>query len=253
MKSILLLLPKKMILIFTLALPVYNESEIIEDILDDIIEEVRSLSEEKNCEIELLIIDDGSNDDTPLILQRKTKQYVKMKIVTHKTNQGYRAAIQSCLENSKGDYIIVMDSDGQYSISDLPKFIEKCKEGYNLVLGTKMKRSDPKIRIWLGKGYNWLFRLLFSYNVKEVDCGFRALSQDLAKKISLGVGNLPIGPEILVTAIMNNCKITDVPVIHKPRKGGETVFPMSKLPSVISYSFLELIKLRMRSNKIKSS
>lgn len=240
-------------MIFTLALPVYNESKIIENILDEIIEEIRRLSEGKKYEIELLIIDDGSKDDTPLLLQKKSKQCDKMKIVTHKTNQGYRAAIQSCLDNSKGDYIIVMDSDGQFSVSDLPKFIKKCEEGFNLVLGTKMKRSDPKIRIWLGKGYNWLFRLLFSYNVKEVDCGFRALSQDFSKKISLGIGNLPIGPEILVTAIMNNCKITDVPVVHKPRQAGETVFPISKLPSVISQSFFELIKLRMRSNKIKSS
>lgn len=71
----------------------------------------------------------------------------------------------------------------------------------------------------------------------------------LAKKIELGEGNLPIGPELAVTALTNDFKIAEVPVRHHQRKGGKTVFPLSKLPKIVFLSFYGLIKLKMKTKR----
>lgn len=168
-------------MLLTVTLPAYNESENIESFLLEIENFLQSIFKIKN-EYNILVVNDGSTDNTHEILNELKKKIPDLSIITHDVNRGYRAAVQSCLENSSGDLVVVIDSDGQFKINDLPKFLEKANQGYELVIGNKIKRNDPYIRILLGKSYNLIFGLLFGVKFKEVDCGFRLLSKKACKK-----------------------------------------------------------------------
>lgn len=231
---------------FTIALPVYNEGVSIEPILKNVLDYMKKFLNENKIQYEVLVVNDGSQDETSNILNKLSKSYPILRIFTHEQNRGYRAAVESCLKQAKGDFILVMDSDGQYSIDDAPKFFEKCQSGYDLVLGNKIKRNDPYLRVLLGRGYNWLFGVFFGIKLNEVDCGYRLISKKFSEKLKFGDGNHPIGAKIAVTAKKYGYKISEVPVKHHERAGRKTVFPMSKLPKIVIQSFMELIKLKMK-------
>lgn len=192
---------------------------------------------------EVLVINDGSKDNTGKIIDKLAKENKNLKAIHHKVNRGYGAAFKSGLYGAKYDWITFTDSDGQFDFSEITNFIDKQREtGADLVIGYYKKRQVSKTKIITSKMWELVVFLLFGLHVKDIDCGFKLIS----KKVVDAIPNLEsergafISSEFLINARKKGFKIVEIPVTHYPRTLGQGT---GRDLRVIVNSFKDLFKL----------
>jgi glycosyltransferase involved in cell wall biosynthesis len=192
---------------------------------------------------EIIVIDDGSRDKTGEILDKLSKKYSKLKVITHPGNRGYGAALKSGFYNSKYPWITFTDADGQFDISELPKLIKKQKEtSADLVIGYYLRRQVSFFRKLNTFLWEIVVFLLFGLKVKDIDCGFKLISKnviDTIPKLESERGAF-ISSEFLIKAKKAGFKIVEVGVHHYPREEGKGT---GADLNVIVKSFLDLGRL----------
>jgi glycosyltransferase involved in cell wall biosynthesis len=203
----------------SICFPAYNEERNIALTIEDAIK----VMEELPYSYEVLVVNDGSKDNTESIIKNLQQKYPSLRLYTHFPNQGYAITTRSCFQQAKGNYIIMIDSDRQHDLNDIPKFLAVMQQGYDLAVGWKKPRRDPLMRVVLGKGYNLIFRQLFNSKLHDVDCGFRCLRRDVARKIKIGYNEVPVGPEIFARALHQKLRIAEIVVNHFPPNGESTL------------------------------
>lgn len=150
----------------SIVLPAKNEAGAIGQTIGKILE--------TSCIYEVIVVNDGSNDETPKIAQQ-----AGAKVVSHPYSKGNGAAIKTGARYAQGDIIIFMDADGQHDPNDIPKFIEKLNEGYDLVVGARQKGSQASLGRGLANGfYNKLATYMTEHQVEDLTSGFRAVRAD---------------------------------------------------------------------------
>lgn len=223
----------------SLFFPAYNEEANLKNTVEKAIPVLKQVA----GEYEVLIINDGSKDKTGEIADQLAKKYPFIKVIHHNPNRGYGAALRSGFYNSKYDWIVFTDSDGQFDFSEVVKLIEKAQEtNADIVAGYRIERQDPLIRKIFGKGWTFLANLLLGINIRDVDCGFKLIKKEVIKKIpqlESERGGM-ISPELLGKAKKYGFKIVEVGVHHYPRKEGKQTGANLK---VILKSFTDLAKL----------
>ena len=217
-------------------LPAYNEAANIERSVRILLSSVLEI---KN--VELIVVDDGSIDSTPEIVRRMIKKDSRIRLVRHRTNLGYGAAIATGLRAAKKDWIFFADSDGQFDYKQIKKFIRSSKD-YDLVIGYRQKRADPLIRLINSKIYNLAVKIIYRFWVRDVNCAFKLIKRDAYNSIKpISSRGALVSAEILIKVKRKNLKILELPVTHKPRRQGvQTGADLN----VILRSFREIIELR---------
>jgi len=168
---------------------------------------------------EIIIADNGSSDGSPQIARSLGAKVILQPI------KGYGNAYIAGIKAAKGRYIIIADSDDTYDLSEMPKFIEKLDEGYDLVMGTRLKgKILPEAMPWLHRHVGnpiltWILNLLFKAGVSDAHCGMRAFRKDAYDKMSLKSGGMEFASEMVIKAAMMKMKIAEVPITYYPRKG----------------------------------
>ncbi len=197
--------------------PFWNE----EDNIEKIVTEAIVVADKIARKWEIIIIDDGSTDET---LQRAKLLAVKnknVKIVSHAPNRGYGAALKEGFSHSQYAYIVFTDGDGQFDFSEVTKFVEKIKN-YDMVIGFRKKRQDQLVRYLLMmmlKAWDYLF---FRFYFKDIDCGFKMFKKESLQKIlPLRSEGAMITTEILAKAKIKKLKIKEIEVAHYPRERGK--------------------------------
>lgn len=169
---------------------------------------------------EILVIDDGSKDKTAEVVKQYAKKYRNIKLIQHKVNMGYGAALKTGFYNSKYDFIAYMDSDNQFDFRDLKKLVENIS-GYDIVVGYRLKRADSFIRVLNGKLWNFLCSMLLNLKIKDIDCGFKLIKKEVINDIpKLESNGATISAELLVKARKKGFKINQVGLEHLPRTLG---------------------------------
>jgi len=220
--------------------PAYNEEANIKNTVlkaKDVLDKLRL----KDWEI--LIINDGSKDNTLKVAQSLSKSDSRIKVINHKVNRGYGASLKSGLYNSKFEWITFTDSDGQFDFSEITNFIEtEEKTKADLVIGFYKKRQETLFKIVTSKIWEALVFVLFGLKVKDIDCGFKLISRKVIEKIPPleSERGAFISSELLVKAKRAGFKIVEIPVSHYPRKAGKATGRSIK---VIVKSFSDLFKL----------
>lgn len=198
--------------------PAYNEEENIERTVKSAVEilpKVASLWE-------VVVINDGSTDQTGKITARLAFEDSRIRVVTHPKNLGYGAALISGFYNSCNEWIVYTDSDGQFDFSQIDRFL-KYADKSDLIIGYRIKRADNFYRRTLQKVLSFGNFLLFGIWVKDVDCGFKLIKKEVIEKIShLTSESAMVETELLVKAKRAGFKIVQVGVDHFPRKGGKS-------------------------------
>jgi hypothetical protein len=217
---------------FSLCLPAYNEQDNIEDTLDAACAILPEFVER----FELVVVDDGSKDQTGFVLARFAEHEPRLRIVKHHENRGYGAAITSALRSSQGDLVCILDSDGQFSLLNLPELLLRTDTA-DVVIGYRKKRADSPIRLLNAWAWNRLMRVLLSIAVRDLDCAFKVFRQDTVRNLSLTSRGACISAEILVQCVRRGLKIAEVPVDHYPRSHGA---PSGAALRVIAKAFREL-------------
>ena len=135
--------------------PAYNEEANLENTVEKAIPVLEDVAEK----YELIIVDDGSKDKTGEVAKRLAEKYSFIQVITHNPNQGYGAALRSGFYNSRLEWIVTVDSDGQFDFSEVDKLIERSKKA-DVVVGYRLNRQDSMIRKIFGWGWTLLANLL---------------------------------------------------------------------------------------------
>lgn len=192
---------------------------------------------------EIIVVDDGSKDNTKKIVDELAKTEKRIKIITHKQNRGYGGSLQTGFYNSKYDWITFTDADGQFNFGEITDFVKKQKEtGADLVIGYYKKRQVSKFKIVTSKMWELTVFVLFGLHVKDIDCGFKLISKRVIDKIPRleSERGAFISSEFLIKARKAGFKIVEIPVTHYPRLMGKGTGRDIK---VIVKSFIDLFRL----------
>jgi glycosyltransferase involved in cell wall biosynthesis len=223
----------------TAFLPVYNEEQNI----GSVVRKVRDVLEKTADKWEVLIIDDGSSDQTVASVMEPIKSDERIRLISHKENRGYGAALKSGFYNAKYNWISFIDSDGQFDYSEIYGFIEKQKEtNADLVIGYYKKRQVSYFKKLTSKIWELSVLILFGLRVRDIDCGFKLIRKDVIDSIPKleSERGAFISSELLIKARKKGFKIVEIPVTHYPRTKGKGT---GRNLNVIIKSFMDLLRL----------
>ena len=188
---------------------------------------------------EIIVVDDGSIDNTAVVLDKYLKTYRNISAIHHPSNRGYGAALKSGIFSARNDLIFFCDSDLQFDLGEMHKLLQWIVD-YDIVIGYRVKRQDPFHRRLNAFGWNILVRMLLGLNVRDIDCAFKLFKRGVFDKIRIDAVGAMVNTDILAQAFQNGGKIKEVPVNHYPRLRGKQTGANIRL---ILKAFKELIKL----------
>ena len=200
--------------------PCYNDAGSIGTMVEKAAGALRSVTDD----FEVIVVDDGSSDDSLAILQAMAARAPYLRMVPHGHNRGYGAALRSGFEAATREFVFYTDGDGQYDPEELPVLVHAWREGIGLVNGYKIRRADPPHRVVIGRTYQFVARRLFRIGLRDVDCDFRLIKTEYLRRIPLTFESGAIGVELVRRLQDAGCRMVEVPVHHYPRLHGRSEF-----------------------------
>ena len=224
----------------SLVMPAHNEADNIEPTVGEAVPALGAVSDD----YEIIVVDDGSKDDTAGVTRRLMETEPHLRLVQHPVNKGFGAAVLTGFTSATKDWILYTDADRQFVLAELATFMPFTDKA-DLIAGYRAPRRDPYLRVLYGKGWSMLCTLFFGYTVRDVDCGFKLLRREvinqLADKIASRGATFSI--EWLVRAKRAGYRFVELPVTHRPRVAGSQSGAKLK---VIVRAFRELFRLRLQ-------
>ena len=201
--------------------PAFNDAPSLPSLLERTFETLRRVA----VDYEVIVVNDGSMDDTGEVLEHLQRQYAPfLRIVTHAENRGYGAALRSGFSAATKDYIFYTDGDSQYDPAELEKLLRAVTPDTGLVNGYKIERSDPWHRIAIGWLYNRFARWLFRIRLRDIDCDFRLIRRSALDLGSLQSTGGTICVELVRTLEIGGAEVVELPVHHYARQYGRSQF-----------------------------
>jgi glycosyltransferase involved in cell wall biosynthesis len=196
------------------------------------------------ADYEVIVVNDGSYDNTAAVLEQLRAQYgPRLRVVTHPRNRGYGGALRSGFVAAGKEFVFYTDGDSQYDVDELPRLLDLVGPDTGLVNGFKLERHDPAHRIWIGKTYNFCARLLFRIRIRDIDCDYRLIRRSLLQRIHLTSTSGTICVELVRKLEMTGCEVLETGVHHYPRLYGKSQF--FRLRSLAT-TLYELVRLWVR-------
>lgn len=189
---------------------------------------------------EIIVVDDGSSDESRKILTILAREMPTLKLVFHKKNRGYGGALKSGFGAASRDLVFYTDGDGQYDVKELAKLVPKMKPGIDVVQGYKIKRHDSIYRLVIGTIYHHFSRFVFNLKVKDIDCDFRLIRKKAIDSITLNYNSGVICVEMVKKLQAKGYKFFELGVHHYPRLHGQSQFFNFRR---VSRTLLELCRL----------
>jgi glycosyltransferase involved in cell wall biosynthesis len=200
--------------------PAYNDSGTIASMVISALLAARTLTPDH----EVIVINDGSQDATPQILEELARVYPQVRIVHHRVNRGYGGALRSGFEHAGKEYVFYTDGDAQYDPAEMTLLWERMEAGVDLVNGYKISRSDPLHRVVIGRVYHHVVKRLFGLTVRDVDCDFRLMRTAIFERVRLTKSSGVICLEMMKKITDGGFRIAEVPVHHFHRAYGKSQF-----------------------------
>ncbi len=202
-------------------IPLFNE----EKNLSSLYRELKSALKSFSKSYEIIFVDDGSKDNSWSVLERLHAQDKDIKGIQFRKNSGKAAALSVGFKHAKGKVIVTMDADLQDDPGEIPKFVKKLNEGYDLVSGWRFKRQDPLSKTLPSKVFNYLTSMLTGIRIHDFNCGFKAYREEVVKDIEL-YGDLH--RYIPVLAHWRGYKIGEIKVRHHLRTQGKSKYGVER-------------------------
>jgi glycosyltransferase involved in cell wall biosynthesis len=218
---------------YSVIVPLWNERENITPLYGHLKETLDSVGHTFEC----VFVDDGSTDGSLPLLQEIAQVDSRVTVVALRHNAGKSVALGAGFNAARGDYVITMDGDLQHDAADIPRFIQKLEEGFDIVCGWRNQRDGSWMHRVAARCANWVLGKLTGVRIRDWGGGFKAYKRQL-------VSEVPIYGElqrlIPVLALRRGAKICEVPIVAAPREYGASKYGMaSKLPV-----FFDLLTVR---------
>ena len=217
----------------SVVVPLYNE----EESLGELVPWIDRVMQQNNFSYEVVLVDDGSNDDSWKVIESLRQQNSNVKGIKFRRNYGKSAALNSGFGMVSGDVVITMDADLQDSPDEIPDLYSLVKEGYDLVSGWKRTRHDPISKTIPSKFFNWTTRKMTGLPLHDFNCGLKAYRKELVKSIEVYGEMHRYVPVIAKRAGFT--KITEKEVQPQARKYGITKFGLERFIN----GFLDLLSI----------
>ena len=200
--------------------PAYNDSGTIASLVITALRTARTLTPDH----EVIVINDGSADNTAEILDELARTYPEVRVVHHEKNRGYGGALRTGFETATRELIFYTDGDAQYDPTEMVVLWRALNDEVDLVNGYKISRSDPLHRIVIGRIYHHTVKILFGLTVRDVDCDFRMMRRSIFDKVRLEKNSGVICLEMMKKITDAKFRIAEVPVHHYHRAYGKSQF-----------------------------
>lgn len=198
--------------------PAYNE----EDNIEAVIRNWEKVLEKCEHATEIVIGNDGSTDRTKQILEQLMEEFPNLRAVHSKQNGGYGDALFKAIYASRGQYVVTIDSDGQFELSDYLLLLECLKDDYDAVTGYRMGKKDTFLRVLADRVLNIIVRVLFGLRYKDTNCALKLIKGDIIRKMTIEARFYPTPTEILLRLKEQGVRIGEVGIHHKERVGGQS-------------------------------
>lgn len=219
----------------SVVLPAHNEGKNLPILLPEAISVLNSLK----IDYEIIVVDDGSSDDTASVVANFVKKEARVRLISHPKNLGYGAALTTGFRASTRELVFFMDSDRQFDIKDIRKLLPYVGS-FDIVAGFRIHRQDPTYRVMIGRTYNLLVVTLFGVRLKDIDCAFKIYHREVLDKINFETIGALVNTEIMLKAKIMGKSVKEVGVNHYPRIVGKQ---SGANPKVILRAFFETIGL----------
>lgn len=194
---------------------------------------------------EIIFVDDGSIDNSFQYISNIIKEDSGVKAIKFRTNFGKAAALSAGFKSATGNIIITMDADIQDEPEEIPAFLKKINEGYDLVSGWKFNRQDPFSKRFPSKVFNKVISIVSGVNIHDFNCGFKIYRREVIEDIPL-YGELH--RYIPILAYRRGFRITEIPVKHNPRLYGRSKYGIERFTRAF-LDFLTVILLTRYTRK----
>ena len=206
----------------SLIIPVKDERGSLEQLVKEIYEGCSPL----NKSFEMIFVDDGSIDGSFELLENLRKKDKRIKVFRLRKNFGKSTALMVGFDNAQGEIQITLDGDLQDNPIEIPRFIQKLDQGYDVVSGWKKKRHDPLNKTVPSKIFNLLTAKLTKIKIHDFNCGFKAYRKEVTKKLNL-YGELYRFVPVLVEQM--GYKVGEITVRHRKRKYGKSKYGSGRI------------------------
>lgn len=211
----------------SIVIPVYNEQDNLPLLYESL---VRSL-EQVNQPFEVVIVNDGSVDNSERILADLARKDRRIKVINFRRNFGQTAAFMAGVDYAAGDIIIPMDGDLQNDPADIPKLLAKLGEGYDVVSGWRRDRKDHKLkRTFPSRLANFLISRISGIHLHDYGCSLKAYRKEVLKGVKL-YGEMHRFVPIYAT--WQGAKVAEIPVNHQERIHGSSKYGMERVLKVV--------------------
>ncbi len=208
--------------VISIIIPVYNESESIGFLLD----EVKNVMSFHEFNFELIVVNDGSNDNTYQVLKELTFKIKELSVISLRKNYGQTAAMSAGFDNSKGEIIITLDGDLQNDPNDIPTLISEINDGYDLICGWRFDRKDKLINRKIpSKIANKLIAHVTGLKLHDYGCSLKAFKKEIIDDINL-YGELHRFLPVL--AKIEGARIKEIKVNHRSRQYGSSKYGIDR-------------------------
>jgi glycosyltransferase involved in cell wall biosynthesis len=214
---------------FAVVVPAYNELEMV----PELIQELRRAFAEYDLHGEVILVDDGSTDDTAAEAEREARGWDALRVLRHRTNLGKTEALQSAVTATERTYLILFDADLQHSTHEFPRFLAKLQEGWDIVTGRKVGAYDKR---HVSGAYNFLSRKIFDVPVSDLN-SMKAFRREILAEIHL---RHDWHRFFVVLAHARGWRVTEIDIDIYPRRAGISKY---KGPFRILVGGLDLISV----------
>jgi glycosyltransferase involved in cell wall biosynthesis len=222
--------------------PAHNEEANLEGLIAEALETLPALAET----FEIIAVDDGSKDRTPVIADELAATHPDVvRVVHHPTNYGYGAALRSGFAAARYELIAFTDGDRQFKVVDIGRLTARLAgpDHPDVVVGSRIKRADPAVRILYARAYRLANRIFFGLKVTDVDGACKLFKREALEDIAVESGGAFFSAELLIKLRAAGRTVAEVGVPHYPRTAGSAT---GAKPQVILRAVRDFWRLRLR-------
>jgi glycosyltransferase involved in cell wall biosynthesis len=232
-----LALPSDRVESLSVFFPAYNEQDIIAKTVESASRAVSRFADD----YEIIVVDDGSSDLTATVVEDIARRDPHVRLVSHGVNRGYGAALRTGFASAQKELVFFSDADGQFDLQELVGLLGMLNRA-PVVLGYRIRRSDPLYRLFIAKVYNILIRMVFGLRVRDIDCAFKLFRREVLQNVTLESDGAFISSELLIKLKRNNVPMVERGVHHYPRTTGTS---KGATPKVILKTIRDVVQLRL--------